>query len=117
MTSPGLQISDRDCGLDTENRQITGVLNLLVIAGVVLCMAGQLHLAFSQVINWDEFYFLEFIYRYLDGSLTKPLQTLHVHIFSWLAHTGRNEIDQIIERTRRVLDLTLEDPDVRASMA
>ena len=28
-----------------------------------------------------------------------------------------DEIDQIVDRTRRVLDLTLEDPEIRAALA
>lgn len=75
--------------------------DLLVLAGISLCLLFQLHLIFVQEINWDEFYFLSLVHDYQRGSLTKPLQTFHVLLFAWLPSVG-NEIAQI-EAARLVM--------------
>lgn len=68
---------------------------------VLLLLVGTLALlhfllVFRLNINWDEFRFLSDVYRLQAGTLTAPLQTLHVHGFRWLPGVGSNEIDQII---------------------
>lgn len=66
-----------------------------VMGGILVCLALQLYLQFTQKINWDEFWFLSMIYEYQRGELSKPLQTFHVHLFSWLPGVGHSEINQI----------------------
>jgi len=64
-------------------------------AGIVFCLVAALLLAMRQLINWDEFYYLSQIYEYRSDSLTKPVNTFHVHIFSWLASLPVTEVEQI----------------------
>ncbi|MEM9970299.1 MAG: hypothetical protein AAF762_04270 [Pseudomonadota bacterium] len=52
-------------------------------------------MAFTRNVNWDEFYFLSHIHAHLDGRLDRPLQTVFVHAFGWLAHVSDHEVDQI----------------------
>ena len=77
-----------------------------VLAFTVLCALLQLWLQFVQQINWDEFYYLSQIYEYQRGTLTRPLQTLHVHLFGWLANTFSNEVIEV--RAARVVMWVLE---------
>lgn len=57
-------------------------------------------------LNWDEFNFLAEIHSYHAERLATPLQTFHVHLFSWLPLTGTGEANQIvIGRTVMVLPL------------
>ena len=47
-------------------------------------------------INWDEFNYLSQIYSHKEGRPLVPLQTFHIHFFSWLLEFFDNEIYQII---------------------
>lgn len=71
-------------------------LDIFLCLAIGLILALQLHLQFVQKINWDEFYFLSLVYDYQRGDLAKPLQTAHVHFFSWLKYISPNEVTQII---------------------
>lgn len=63
---------------------------------IIVAMLGiGLHRAFITNINWDEFYFLSLLHLYQNGTLTAPLQTIHVHLFGWLPFVSDNEIHQI----------------------
>ena len=70
--------------------------SVFIWAGLAICAALQLHLVFTQPVNWDEFRFLSDIYAYRDGSLSTVVQTFHVHLFGWLAGSFADEIDQVI---------------------
>ncbi|MGF1608458.1 MAG: hypothetical protein ACFCUQ_03620 [Kiloniellales bacterium] len=63
---------------------------------VALALLLKLHLLFVLNVNWDEFHYLSKVYSYLRGELTRPLQTVHVHFFTWLRHVSENEVDQVI---------------------
>lgn len=68
----------------------------IAIAALLALFAGmQLWLAFHLNINWDEYFFLSHVHAYLDGRLTAPFQTFHVHLFSWLPSLSLSEADQI----------------------
>lgn len=67
---------------------------LVALVGVALLL--RLHLVFQLNVNWDEFFFLHHVYAYLRGELTMPLQTFHVHFFTWLPGVAQNEVDQVI---------------------
>lgn len=69
--------------------------NWYILFAIIFCLLLQLHLQFVQKINWDEFYFLSMVYEHQRGELTKPLQTLHVHLFGWLTAVGKDEIQKI----------------------
>ena len=62
---------------------------------IAAMLAFGLHRAFIANINWDEFYFLSQLHLYQNGTLTAPLQTIHVHLFGWLPLISDNEIQQI----------------------
>ena len=55
------------------------VLAIAVAIAVVLGL--QLQLVFTRSVNWDEFYFLGQVHKFVRGELTVPLQTLHVRLF------------------------------------
>ncbi|SDX79371.1 hypothetical protein SAMN05444358_111113 [Ruegeria halocynthiae] len=52
-------------------------------------------LAYTQNVNWDEFYFLSHVHAFLDGRLDRPLQTFFVHGFAWLGKIPGHEMGQI----------------------
>ncbi len=86
-------------GVSHFKDQKTDRLNLFeiaVIAGIIVSLALQLYLQFTQKINWDEFYYLAQIYDYQRGILSQPLQTFQVYLFGWLPLLGGSEIEKII---------------------
>ncbi|TFI57484.1 hypothetical protein E2493_14855 [Sphingomonas parva] len=84
-------------GSELSFRQASALPRAAAIwAAVALCAALQLHLAFAQPINWDEFRFLSDVHAYRNGTLASPVQTFHVHLFGWLAGAFGSEIDEVI---------------------
>jgi hypothetical protein len=71
-------------------------LPLLTLLAIVLCGVFHLHLAFVRQVNWDEFYFLSRIHEHGRETLATAVQTMHVHLFGWLAQVPGHEIDQIV---------------------
>ena len=67
----------------------------LIRTSVVACFVLLLALAWVRNVNWDEFYFLAHVHTAMAGELDRPLQTFHVHLFSWLPGLGGNEMVQI----------------------
>ena len=63
---------------------------------VALFLAVGLHRLFITNINWDEFFYLSFVHQYRNGDLAQPLQTFHVHFFSWLPFVAQSEVTQVI---------------------
>lgn len=55
-----------------------------VAAAACLMLIAHLWMALTRSINWDEFHYFDLIRRYAAGTLDAPLQTFHVHLFSWL---------------------------------
>ncbi len=62
---------------------------------LVLLLALQFSLIFTRSINWDEFYFWHEVAKFAEGDLARPLQTIHVRFFSWIAGTHTNSVDAI----------------------
>lgn len=62
---------------------------------VVTCFAVLFALAGTRNVNWDEFYFLSHVHAHFEGRLDRPLQTVFVHGFGWLAAIPGNEMAQI----------------------
>ncbi|NMH64851.1 glycosyltransferase family 39 protein [Shewanella salipaludis] len=85
-----------------EHTQVKLLLGLLGLA-----FGARLFVAFRYEINWDEFYFLSLIYRYLDGELSSGLQTFHVRLFTWIRWLGGDEVEQIILLRLLMLGLQL----------
>ena len=52
-------------------------------------------LAYTHNVNWDEFFYLSQVHAHLDGRLDRPLQTIHVHFFGWVALLPGDEMTQI----------------------
>ncbi len=71
--------------------------DILAIALAIAVVLGlQLQLVFTRSVNWDEFYFLGQVHKFVRGELTVPLQTLHVRLFAWLPGTGSDTVSQIV---------------------
>ena len=67
-----------------------------IFAGIFLIATSLRFLfVFTTDINWDEFYFLANVYEFKRAELDRPLQTLHVHAFTWLSQVSLNEVNQI----------------------
>jgi len=101
LSFSGKQENSSDFSQPAKPERLSRIEKLLVSA-IGLCLAMQAILIFTQEINWDEFYFLSFIYEHQRGELTKALQTFHVHFFGWLPTVGGSEIRQI-EAARLVM--------------
>jgi hypothetical protein len=67
-------------------------MSLLTLTALLL----KFHLLFEISINQDEFHYLSFVYKHINGSLTNTLQSFHVHFFPWLNILGPNEVIQVI---------------------
>ena len=67
----------------------------ILLAGILATVAVQLHLVFATDVNWDEFHYLSQVHEYVRGELVLPLQTVHVHLFSWLPSVAGGEIAQV----------------------
>lgn len=70
--------------------QRAAIRGALIAAFCVLAV-----LAYTHNVNWDEFYYLSQVHAHLDGRLDRPLQTIHVHFFGWLAWLPGDEMTQI----------------------
>ncbi len=69
--------------------------NAIMASAIGVALASKLLLAFRSNIHWDEFYFLSMVHDHARGDLAVGLQTLHVHLFSWLARLD-GEVSQVI---------------------
>ena len=68
----------------------------LMLAAILVAVIAKFVLTLRININWDEFYFLEFVHQYSRGELTGRFQTFHVHLFSWLPALGWEVPDQMV---------------------
>jgi len=84
------------------------ILNQVKVLSVFLILAviARVYVAYRYEINWDEFFYLSFIYRYTSDTLYNSLQTFHVHFFTWLKWVSANEVNQII--TARFVMISLQ---------
>jgi len=92
--------ADADPAVAMQRRAALSALfiGLFIVAAIFL----KFHLYFQFPINSDEFFYLSFIHSYERGELTKPIQSLHVHFFSWLRAVSDNEVTQVL-RGREVM--------------
>ena len=65
-------------------------------AALALALLLQFHLVLTRSINWDEFWYYSLVEQYARGSLSVPLQTVHVHLFRWLTWLPGNGVDHIV---------------------
>jgi len=89
MTDTAIERSGSGAGTEA-------VLEKLLILAIALALLLKLHLLFVANVNWDEFFYLAKVHDYLRGDLAIPLQTFHVHAFTWLPSVTENEVDQVI---------------------
>jgi hypothetical protein len=68
----------------------------LLASLIVLAFLAQGFLLLRLNVNWDEFYFLSFVYDHGRGTLATPVQSFHVHLLGWLTRVGGQEVDQVI---------------------
>jgi len=83
----GTRLNDGATGFRYLEWAAAGLVAFFLVVG--------LHRLFITNINWDEFYFLSFVYLHRNGDLALHLQTFHVHFFSWLPSVAKSEITQI----------------------
>jgi hypothetical protein len=68
----------------------------LLLGAILLILCIQVFFIFNFNINWDEFLYLSIIYEYSWGTLSKSLQTFHVHFFTWVTHLDWDEVQLIL---------------------
>ncbi|MCO6383266.1 glycosyltransferase family 39 protein [Oceanicola sp. 502str15] len=69
-----------------------GVLRSAILVAATVLVA----LTWTRNVNWDEFFFLSQVHENLAGTLNRPLQTVFVHAFGWLAHVPGHEMGQMV---------------------
>ncbi len=74
---------------------------------LALAVCIRIFVAYRYEINWDEFFYLSFVYKYTNDTLYNSLQTFHVHFFIWLKWISANEVSQIIAARLVMLSLQL----------
>jgi len=92
--------ADADPAVVVQRRAALSALfiALFIVAAIFL----KFNLYFQFPINSDEFFYLSFVHTYERGELTTPIQSLHVHFFSWLKGVSDNEVTQVL-RGREVM--------------
>jgi hypothetical protein len=70
----------RDNSMDRSQGKSIYVLRALIL----LLISFKVYLIYSININWDEFYYLEKIFRYQRGEPTGLLQSFYINPFAWL---------------------------------
>ncbi len=83
------------------DRRIT-LSALLIAVCIIAVLFLKFNLCFQDSIDNDEFCYLDLVHAYQRGEVSTPIQTLHVHAFSWLAGASDNEVTQVV-RGRQVM--------------
>lgn len=76
-------------------RKQLNILDLILFALILVTLILKFHLIFLLNIDEDEFSFLSSVHRYLQGTLSHPFFSFHVHIFGWLPLAAKDEVGQI----------------------
>ena len=71
-------------------------LNPLLIGFLALIAVLQVLMVFRFEVNWDEFFLLDWVYKWNSGELDLVLQTIYFRAFTWLPATSNNEVSQIV---------------------
>ena len=80
---------------------------ILIIAALGLTFVTHAQFVVNRNINWDEFFLLALVYDHARGALVNPLQSAHVHVFSWLTTINGQEVEQVIAARATLLLLLL----------
>ena len=75
-----------------QPRYLTG---LIALAAAITALA-HIITVISFEINWDEFFYLDWVYQWESGKLNNILQTIFLRAFTWLPAVSNNEVEQII---------------------
>ncbi len=75
---------------------------LLIAACIIAALFVKFNLCFQYSVDNDEFCYLDLVHAYRRGEISTPIQTLHVHVFSWLTGVSDNEVTQVV-RGRQVM--------------
>ena len=68
----------------------------LLLCAILFILCIQVFYIFNFNINWDEFYYLSQIFEHSGGTLSRSLQTFHVHFFTWATHLEWDEVQLIL---------------------
>ena len=68
----------------------------LLLGAILFILCLQVFLLVNFNINWDEFHYLSIIFEHSRGTLSKSLQTFHVHFFTWITQLGWDEVQLIL---------------------
>lgn len=71
-------------------------LRLAIFTCLALVAILQLFMVLKFEVNWDEFFLLDWVYKWNAGELNLVLQTIYFRAFSWLPRVSDNEATQII---------------------
>lgn len=68
----------------------------LIVGAILFILCIQVLFLINFNINWDEFLYLGLIFEYSSGTLSKSLQTFHVHFFAWMTNLEWDEVQLIL---------------------
>ena len=71
-------------------------LQILILAALGIVAILQVFMVLRFEVNWDEFFLLDWVYKWNAGELNLVLQTVYFRAFSWLPKVSENEVSQII---------------------
>ncbi len=100
-------VNSQALALQHEDDSIVLSQTKVLSAFLLLAVVARIFVAYRYEINWDEFFYLSFIYKYTNDTLYNSLQTFHVHFFTWLKWISANEVNQIIAARLIMLSLQL----------
>ncbi|MCG6221395.1 hypothetical protein [Vibrio diabolicus] len=79
-----------------SDRDTTSSTSIFLCILIVVAVIARFFVAFNYEVNWDEFYYLSFVHRFINGEVINSFQTFHIHFFTWLSGVSDNDVDQII---------------------
>jgi len=68
----------------------------LIASAILFILCLQVLFLINFNINWDEFLYLGLIFEHSNGTLSKSLQTFHVHFFAWMTKLEWDEVQLIL---------------------
>ena len=72
------------------------ILSATAAAACVALAAYKFFLTGRLNVNWDEFYYLNFVHALARGDLNLLMQGAYTHLFAWLPAVGGDEMAQIL---------------------
>ena len=79
---------NESCERPFENAVLLGtILSILYVQAIFIVDLN---------INWDEFLYLSIVFEHSRGTLSKTIQTFHVHFFTWMTNLDWDEVQLIL---------------------